>query len=350
MRLACRDCLARAWLVGELAGHLDAAVGEIDEVLALGNRDLIAAMAGRRRGALQKGLARFRSQDASALISGAGLEAVCRCHRAYPERLREIASAPAVLHVAGGLDRLITLGAQDAVAVVGSRRATSYGLEVAGWLGRGLASAAVPVISGMAIGIDTAAHEGALAGGGGAIAVLPGCAARPYPASRRALHQRLAQVGVLVSELPPGTRPRRWMFPARNRIIAGLAELTVVVEARPDSGALLTARFAYSFGRRVGAVPGRVTTPQAAGVNELLADGAAVVRGPQEAVDLLLGPGAGPIVSEGRPPLDDTEAAALGAIAAGADEAEQTSLASLAWLELAGYIRRQPGGRFTVIP
>ena len=347
---ACPDCLARSWLIGELAGHLDAAVAEIGEVLALSNHDLIAAVGGRRQAALERELAGFSAWDLEGRIDCAGLHAVCRCDPAYPERLAEVDSAPAVVYVAGSLDRLVALAAPCGVAVVGSRRPTSYGLDVAGWLGRGLAVCGIPVISGMALGVDSAAHDGALAGGGSTIAVLPGCAARAYPASRRALHGRISEAGVIVSELPPGTTPRRWMFPARNRIIAALAELTVVVEAAEASGALITAKFAYGFGRRVGAVPGRITTPQAAGTNALLADGAVMVRGPQEAMELVLGPGAGLVPPDSRPPLDAAHTAVLEAIASGRDVPEAESLAALAWLELAGYLRRGAGGRYSVLP
>jgi DNA processing protein len=347
---ACPSCLARAWLIGELAGHLDAAVRRIDEVLALGDLELLAAVAGRRRDELERRLERFDGEEASAGIERAGLEAVCRCDPAYPQRLACLDAPPAVLHVCGGIDRLETLTAGSTVALVGSRRASPYGLNVARSLGRALASAGVPVISGMALGIDTAAHEGALAGGAGTVAVLPGCAAQPYPASRRALHKRITASGAAVSELGPGTSVRRWMFPARNRIIAALADVTVVVEAGLGSGALVTARVARWLGRPVGAVPGQVTSPVAAGCHALLVGGAALIRGPEDVVELLFGPAERPLVMESRPALDDEHRAVLAAVAAGRDKLEPGALAALAWLELAGYVRRELGGRYSVVP
>ncbi len=128
-----------------------------------------------------------------------------------------------MLHVGGGLERFLEVASSDPVAIVGARRASGYGLEVARSLGRGLASAGVPVVSGMAIGIDSAAHAGALDGEGPTVAVLPGGAEQPYPPGKRSLYNRIREAGAVVSELPPGTAVRRWMFPARNRIIAGLS-------------------------------------------------------------------------------------------------------------------------------
>jgi DNA processing protein len=356
---ACPACLARTWLIGALAGHLDPVVGVIAEALALADDELLAAVGGRRRDELERGLARFDPDEAAARIEQAGLAAVCRCDPSYPARLRDLSGPPAVLHVVGGVERLASLHAEAAVAVVGSRRCSAYGLRVARWLGRALSSAGVPVISGMALGIDTAAHEGALAGGGETVAALAGDAARPYPSSRRALHKRIAAMGAVVSELPPGTAARRWMFPARNRLIAALADMTIVVEAGSQSGALLTARFASELGRLVGAVPGQITSEQARGANALIADGARLVQGPEEVLDALFGAAAPTVVADRRPDLDPGHAAVLAAIGNGEDTPDALlrcerltagALSSLAWLELAGYIRREPGGRYSVIP
>ena len=217
-------------------------------------------------------------------------------------RLRALAGPPAVLYVAGGLDQMVDLLFEEPVAIVGSRRASPYGLDVARSLGRGLAVAGVTVVSGMAIGIDSAAHAGALEAGGPTVAVLPASANRPYPPGKRALHRRIVAGGAAVSEVGPGAGVWRWMFPARNRIIAALAAMTVVVEAGERSGALVTARLARGLGRPVGAVPGRVTTPQAAGPNGLLAAGACVVRGPQDVLDHLFGVGERAVAEPRRQP------------------------------------------------
>lgn len=359
MSRTCGDCLRRAWLLGALSGHLDAARAEIDEVLSLPDRDLIRAVGGRRRRELERRLSRIQEGDVMSSVCELGLAAICRCEPEYPPRLRDLPSAPAVLFVAGQMDVFLGAGAEEPVAVVGARRASSYGLETARSLARDLAATGVAVVSGMALGIDSVAHEGALTAGGATIAVLPGPADDPYPRSRRRLYRQLIATGAAVSELPPGPRVRRWMFLARNRIIAALSAATVVVEAASGSGALVTAAFARGLGRPVGAVPGRVTTPQATGPNELLADGARIVRGAQDVLDALYGVGARTVAAEARPELTPEARAVLRAVAEGCDNAgvlaaaelgPGQALATLAWLELAGYIRRQAGGRFAVIP
>jgi DNA processing protein len=230
---------------------------------------------------------------------------------------------------------------------------------VARSLGAALGRAGVTVLSGMAHGIDSAAHVGALDAEAPTIAVLPGPADRPYPASRRGLHRRVVATGAVVSELPPGTPVRRWMFPARNRIIAALAAMTVVVEAGERSGSLVTAGFAQQLARPVAAVPGQITRPQAAGSNALLAGGATVVRGPQDVLDALFGVGVRAAADDDRPELTDELALLLAGLADGhgtstalvrAGYEPEEGLAALASLELAGYVRREGGGRYAVIP
>ncbi len=357
---ACADCLSRTDLVARLAGHLDhlhARRGMLDEVFALGNEDLVAALvpAGRARRDL---LDAERRAPASATANPPGLAALCRHDGAYPSGLADLAGPPAVLFTTSA-GRLSELCAQPAVAIVGARRASGYGLEVARSLGRGLAACGVTVVSGMALGVDAAAHAGALAGGGKTIAVLAGGADVAYPASKRALHREIAARGAVVSEMPPGFAPRRWGFPARNRIIAALAGVTVVVEAAERSGALITARAARELGREVGAVPGQITSPSAAGANALLRDGAHVVDGVQGVLDLLFGVGArraGP-VREGKdltPALrvvldrvrrgEDT----VGALVGSQGDASAV-MAALGELELAGYLRRVAGGAYVAL-
>jgi len=163
-------------------------------------------------------------------------------------------------------------------------------------LARGLAAAGVPVVSGMAMGVDSAAHAGALEAAGRTVAVLATGADRPYPTRSRTLHGRIAETGCVVSELPPGTGPRRWAFPARNRLIAGLSAGTVVVEGGERSGSLISADFAAELGRFVGAVPGQVTARMAAGPNLLLKAGAELVRGTEDVLELLHGAGGGAAV------------------------------------------------------
>ncbi len=358
---ACDACTSRAWLISRMAGHIELARGRIESVLELGDEELIAALGGRERDRVRYGLEHVDVAELRSLAERAGLETICACDAGYPVALRALAAPPAVLHVAGGLARLLALADADPVAVVGSRRASEYGLEVARSLGRGLGLAGIPVLSGMALGIDSAAHAGALDVGAPTVAVLPGSAERPYPPGKRALHRRIVAGGGAVSEICPGldTGIRSWMFLARNRIIAGLAAMTVVVEAGERSGALVTARLTGELGRPVGAVPGRVTTARAAGSNGLLAaGGASLVRGPQDVLDRLFGEGVRRAAPERPPPpaellalLDAVEAGhdTLAALArAGVDP--EAGLRGLAALELGGYVRRAVGGRFAVVP
>jgi DNA processing protein len=356
---ACDRCIARAWLVGRLAGHLEQARARIDSVLALEDEALIAALGGKHRRALASELREMDVDAARQRAAAAGVETICRCDPDYPLALRVLLGPPAVLHVAGGLERFLRLADQDPVAVVGARKASAYGLDVARSLGRDLASAGVTVLSGMALGIDSAAHAGAIGAGCATVAVLPGSADRPYPTRRRGLHRQIVAVGAAVSELPPGTAIWRWAFPARNRIIAGLAAMTVVVEAGHRSGALVTARRALEAGRPLGAVPGRITSPQAAGPNGLLARGACVVRGAQDVLDRLFGAGVRSVIAETRDELSAELRALLAAIAEGQDSAAalgragvppERGLAALATLELGGYVRRGAGGRFRIVP
>jgi DNA processing protein len=356
---ACERCLSRAWLLGRLASHLETARSRIEPVLRLADNQLLAAVGGPHRAQIEEELEHLDADQVRARAECAGLELVCRCDPAYPLRLRAVPSAPAMLHVAGGLERFLALADQDPVAIVGARRPSAYGLDAARWLGRSLARAGVAVLSGMALGIDSAAHAGALAAGAGTVAVLPGSADRPYPAGKRSLYRRIKDCGAVVSELPPGTAVWRWMFPARNRIIAALASTTVVVEAGERSGALVTARFARELGRPLGAVPGRVVTPQAAGPNALLATGAYVVRGPQDVLDQLFGAGVRSAVRDDRVELPPELRTLLAAIADGSDTTgalaragfpTEQGLAALASLELAGYVRRGAGGRYSVVP
>lgn len=354
----CSRCLGRSWLLGRLAGHLDPVRRRIGPLLELADEDLIAAVGGRSRSQLLDEWRAFDPVAARARCDRAGLDAICRCDPSYPVALGALAAPPAVLHIAGGLDRARSLLADQPVAIVGARRPSPYGVEVARSLGRGLAAAAVTVISGMAAGIDAAAHQGALDAQAATMAVLPGGADRPYPASARRMHRRILTVGGVVSELPPGTPVRRWMFPARNRIIAGLSALTVVVEARSGSGALLTAGFATGLGRGVGAVPGPITSPLASGPHELLRGGAQLIRGPQDVLDGLFGAAARRAPARPGPPLPPPLQTLIEALAEGhetsaalgrAGLSADGGLAALASLELAGRIRREPGGRFSVL-
>ena len=356
---ACDECLARSWLLSRLAANLEVARSQIELLLALEDTELAAAVGGEQHDLVLEELARLDVDLLRAGSANAGLELICRCDARYPGRLTELRSPPAVLYVAGGLERFLEIVDGEPVAVVGARRPSPYGTEVARSLGRGLGCSGLTVVSGMALGIDSAAHAGALAAGARTVAVLPGGADRPYPAGKRSLHAEIRATGAAVSELAPGSPVWRWTFPARNRLIAALAAMTVVVEAGERSGALLTARFARGLGRPVGAVPGNISSPMATGANGLLAAGANVVRGPQDVLDTLFGAGVRGAPRDDRPDLAPELRPLLAAIGAGHDTAAalarsgfapEDHLAALAALELAGYVRRGVGGRFSVVP
>ncbi|HET6362503.1 MAG TPA: DNA-processing protein DprA [Gemmatimonadota bacterium] len=223
-----------------------------------------------------------------------------RPDRRYPELLRALEDAPEVLYARGD-DSLLTA---TSVAVVGARKATGMGLEMGERLGAGLAAAGIVVVSGCAIGIDAAAHRGALEMSGATVAVLAGGHDVAVPPSNRGLAARiLAERGCIVGEFPDGVPVARWSFPQRNRIIAGLARVVVVVEAARRSGALITARHALAAGREVMVVPGHPLQPEYAGSNALLADGAHPVLRVEDVIEELEGlPG----VERARPVRRDT--------------------------------------------
>jgi len=239
----------------------------------------------------------------------------------YPPALAPLPDAPPLLFVQGTPTAL----AAPALAIVGARAATPYGLGVARELARAAGAAGLVVVSGLARGIDAAAHEGALAAGGATVAVQ-GCGPDlVYPPAHRRLAARIREQGALLSELPPGAPPLRHHFPLRNRLISGLARVTLVVEARERSGSLVTALHALDQGRDVAAVPGPVTAPTSAGTNRLLRDGAFVILEPADALRLLgveLPAATAPRSAAPADPLSRRLLEALGSGAATRDELE----------------------------
>ncbi|HEV3479496.1 MAG TPA: DNA-processing protein DprA [Gaiellaceae bacterium] len=206
-----------------------------------------------------------------------------RSDKLFPERLRAIFDPPHAVYLRGA-GELELLG-RRAVGIVGARSCSPYGAHVARMLGRELAAAGLVVVSGLARGIDGEAHRGVLEAQGVTVAVL-GCGIdRDYPASNAQLSRRIEERGLVVSEYEPGVEPAPWRFPARNRIIAGLCEAVVVVEARERSGALITADFALDEGREVFAVPGEITSSLSAGTNALLKLGATPLTSADDVLD-----------------------------------------------------------------
>lgn len=213
-----------------------------------------------------------------------GLRFLARSDPGFPPLLRAIHDPPAGLFLRGPADTALL--ARPAVAVVGARACSAYGGTVSRMLGRELASAGLVVVSGLARGVDGEAHRGALEAGGLTVAVL-GCGIdRNYPAAHARLAAEIAASGLVVSEYAPGVEPAPWRFPARNRIVAGLAAATVVIEAREGSGALITADFALEEGREVLAVPGEITSSLSAGSNGLLRLGATPLTRPEDVLEL----------------------------------------------------------------
>jgi DNA processing protein len=216
---------------------------------------------------------RFDERSCLERLALAGHRFVARSASAFPPLLRAIHDPPPGLFLRGGAEPEVL--SRPAVAVVGARASSGYGASVARSLSRDLAAAGLVVVSGLARGIDSEAHRGALEAGGTTVAVL-GCGIdRDYPAAHAELARRITDAGLIVSEYAPGVEPAPWRFPARNRIVAGLCAATVVVEARERSGALITADLALEEGREVFAVPGEITSPLSAGTNALLKLGAA---------------------------------------------------------------------------
>ena len=338
-------------LGGELARWADAPSGRAAASLAveLGvpRPALAAALALRRQAPA------FAAQ-AERRAGRLGARLVARGEDGYPPQFGALELPPPAIWIAGELpDR-------PAVAIVGARHASRYGLEMAAWLARGTAEAGALVVSGFAVGVDAAAHRGALAADGGRTVAVLGCGLDfDYPRGHRALGERIAAAGARLSEFPPGCEPRPWQFPVRNRLIAALARAVVVVEAAPRSGSLVTARLALDLGRDLLAVPGRVTDELALGPNALLADGAAPALAPGD-VAAALG-----LAGDREPrPVPSAEPAGLApaaralwrAAAGGAASAEELAaaaglaidraLAALLELELAGHLRRSPDARY----
>ena len=200
-----------------------------------------------------------------------GIAVVLADDDAYPERLRRDPQAPAVLFCVGDP---LALHAPATVALVGTRAPTRYGIGVAAQFGADLAAAGVSVVSGLALGIDGAAHEGACGAGAAPVGVVAGGLDKPYPVRHTRLWQRVAEHGAVVSESPAGVRTERWRFPVRNRLLAALSDVVVVIESRHHGGARHTVDAAAALGLPVGAVPGSIRSATSEGTNALLADGA----------------------------------------------------------------------------
>jgi len=356
--------LRRSWLLGALAPYIEKVATKTGstrspELLALADEDLARLMAPNDHERILERVARVSEGQMAEAIGRVGCWAVCHHDTdRFPPGLGVARDAPRALIGRGEQSILGDLEPEASVTIVGARRCSSYAREVAVGLGRDLARAGLIVVSGMAQGIDGAAHRGALESGR-TVAVL-GCGAdRAYPAVNRGVYRQICESGLVLSELPPGEGPWRWTFPARNRMMAAMSRLTVVVEAAFGSGSLITADLASEGAGSVGAVPGQVTSQVAAGSNELLHAGAVFIRDAQDVLDAMLGVGVVSVERSG-PQLDsllfsalevcEREGAEAGLIAEATGIGIPEAAAALSRLELLGYLEGSALGSFTRTP
>ena len=327
--------------VAALALSLVRGIGSVRWRAALEAAGGDAARALARVPAAARDAAAADARDALARADALGARALLLGDSGYPAALLDLPDPPPALFALGDL-RLLGL---PGVAIVGTRDATAYGLRVARHLGEAAARAGAAVVSGMARGVDAAAHAGALDAPGATIAVLGTGVDVAYPRAHAGLHRRIAERGLVLSELPPACRADAGSFPRRNRIIAGLAAVTVVVEAGHRSGALITAAHALDLGRSVAAVPGPVDAATSAGCNRLLRDGAQVVT---EAADVTALAGVAAPRARRDPELAGAEAVVWAALAGGPSDVDalvartrlptRDCLGAIGALELAGHV------------
>ncbi len=288
----------------------------------------------------------------AAKLRHAGIDFICYDQPGYPENLLQIFDPPPVIFIKGSLKPADNL----AIAVIGSRKPSPYGLLVAEKLAKDLAAVGVTVVSGMARGIDTAGHKGALAGGGRTIAVLGSGLDVIYPRENKRLMDKITASGAVISEYPLGTPPEHWHFPARNRIISGLSLGTVVTEAAERSGALITSDFALDQGRDVMAVPGNIVNPLSRGPHKLIKQGARLIEGAADIIEELGLERLFPIQevkADGKVKMSEEEKALYNLLSlepVSLDELidrtgfpAQKVLAALAYLEIKGFTRQMPG-------
>ena len=327
------------------------AFGSPEAVLASGRAALAAHLSPAQCDALLADPDPIQLGAAHAWLAQPGNSLMTLADDDYPPSLLEIGDPPAMLYCKGRRSLL----SQGCLGIVGSRNATPQGLRDAEAFAHALADAGLTIVSGLALGIDAAAHRGGLAGAGSSVAVVGTGLDRIYPARNKALAHRLAEAGLIVSEFALGTPPLPGHFPRRNRLISGLSRGVLVVEATPNSGSLITARVATEQGREVFAIPGSIHSPLARGCHALIKQGAKLVESAADILDELawqqrLTP---PQLSER--PSDPVLEALDGAPTTLDSLAERTGLtldalsAKLLTLEMDGQIASLPGGRYQKI-
>ncbi len=353
------QCERRCWLLERLGIRLDFRARDLAclwALLELPDRELIDAVGGRRREELHEAYATWEGNEQQADDE---VESICMHDAAYPRCLRGDALAPQKLCVRGGLARLNEGLEQKVVAVVGTRKATDYGMQTARGLSRELASCGLTVVGGLGEGIAGAVQSGVLEAGAKPIGVLAGSLRRCSPACCEPQYRRVLERGCAVSEQPATLRPctRSWWATAAERTMALLSDLTIVVEAGEHPRELACARVAWTRGKHVACVPGRVSSPASKGTNELLMHGARLVRDTQDVLDILYGVGGLQARERTAEPetIEPRLAKVLAGVAAGRDTIEKLSdidfepgqlALALAELELTGMLVRGDGGRY----
>ena len=329
------------------------AFGEPSAILNASRSALAAVVPAAAVSRLMEPLPEASATAIRAWLAEPGNELIAWDDPEYPRALLELGHAPPVLYFVGRRELLN----RPALAIVGSRNATPQGLDNARAFARALADAGLTIISGLALGIDAAAHEGALEGNGATLAVVGTGLDRVYPARHRELAHRLAARGGLLSEFLPGTPARASNFPRRNRLISGLARGVLVVEAALSSGSLITARYAGEQGREVFAIPGSIHSPLARGCHKLIREGAKLVETAQDVLaELGLANRTATLVHTITVDEEGPHAALLGALAADPADLDQLAArtglstqalcANLMALELDGKVAALPGGRW----
>lgn len=356
---ACAPCLRRSWLLGQLSAPLDYRARDrsrLHATLDLGERELLAALGGRRGGELSEALSRFHP---AMLGTAPGVAPLCRHNPCFPTALRE-APSPTSLFLTGGAARLHELTARPVVALLGARDASDYGRETSAGIARGLAASGVTVATLLRAGVGSSAQEGVLEVDGAAISVLGGGIDVAGGARLAGLRGRLAELGCSVAELPCGCSGRRFGDIAAERILIRLACVLVLVEARAESRELAAIEEARALGRGIAAVPGRASSPLSAGTHAMIREGATLVGDAGDVLELLLQaePARAPLpvppsgVAAGLAPL---QRRVLEQVAAGSDNAEALAstgappgavLLALSELEVMGLLGRGGGGRY----
>ncbi len=348
--------MTAAWLkLGLIPGigdqtltRLIAAFGSPEAVFACGRSALSPHLSPKLIDALLAGPDAAWLDRTEAWLAQPGQSLLTLADPDYPQFLREIADPPVLLYCKGRRELL----GQPAISIVGSRNATPQGLRDAEAFAEALSDAGLTIVSGLALGIDAAAHRGGLRGAGSSIAVVGTGLDRIYPARNQALAHELAESGLIVSEFPLGTRPLPGHFPRRNRIISGLSRGVLVVEAAPDSGSLITARVAAEQGREVFAIPGSIHSPLARGCHALIKQGAKLVESAQDVLEEMAWrvttPPAPQHQAASDPVLDamDPSPMTLDTLAERSGLTLDALSAKLLMLELEGQVAQLPGGRY----